>query len=522
MKKSIFIALFLIPFNVIAQQGQFNAQNAYEVGRDYSVSFEITDSTNMNQIATVQWFLSLTAGGDIVPGELEQQTNILHFVTNFPDPIYVSEFNNGNGNEVDFKFGNFALANEQIRIIVTYTDSSGTSQLIDNKWVNVNIISQPTISGPSDIQECCVDFVTYTASGYQNANVFDWSINSGGTIVLDNGTSIVVQPSLTSPISVDCQVSRQESVPDYNYGNSKNTTRSQVVTPPIQGIPISKGVEYLCLGDIYELFLDLDGFCGDIDEVIWTIPQGFEVQSIDDEVITIAPTQSMLYQSFDIKAQLRMAGGCLATTVTHNVTIFQNGTPPTPQGYITVTSDPVNIDPCKDYALFFDFVRTDGFQNGIITISPKVFIGVPHHIKGRTTIDVRVCYYNPCSDIEVCRTFVVNLPAPCPDHPRIANSSTPIAESQKHDVVGISNNEEILEVQKVRIFPNPTKGILHIDYPNEVPSRIRIMDMSGKVVLEKQKTQSNQVLNLQNLAQGLYVVEVFLMDEVVRKLIIVE
>ena len=381
---------------------------------------------------------------------------------------------------------------------------------------NVNIISQPTVSGPSDIQECCVEPVTYSVNGYQNANVFDWGV-SGGTVLLDNGASIVVQPSSTNPINVDCQVSRQESVPAYNYGNSKNTTRSQVVTPPIQG------VDYLCLGEVYEFFLDLGGFCGDIESIDWDIPQDFEVQSIDDEVITIAPTSSMLYQSFDIKAQLIMAGGCIATTAIHNVTIFQNGTPPTPQGYIAVTSDPVNIDSCDDYFLFFDFVQTDGFQNGTISISPQLFVGVPHHIKGKTTVDVRVCYYNPCSGTEACTTFVVDLPEPCPTHPRIANSSTPIAESQKHEVVDISNDEEILEVQ---IYPNPTKGILHISYPDEeilqTSSRIRIMDMSGKVVLERQKTQSNQVLDLKHLAQGLYVVEVFLNDEIVRKLIVVE
>jgi hypothetical protein len=378
---------------------------------------------------------------------------------------------------------------------------------------NVNIISQPTVSGPSDIQECCVEPVTYSVNGYQNANVFDWGV-SGGTVLLDNGASIVVQPSSTNPINVDCQVSRQESVPAYNYGNSKNTTRSQVVTPPIQG------VDYLCLGEVYEFFLDLGGFCGDIESIDWDIPQDFEVQSIDDEVITIAPTSSMLYQSFDIKAQLIMAGGC-TTTAIHNVTIFQNGTPPTPQGYIAVTSDPVNIDPCDDYFLFFDFVQTDGFQNGTISISPQLFVGVPHHIKGQTTVDMRVCYYNPCSDETACRTFVVDLPEPCPDHPRIGNPATSIT-SQKYEVSDIGEEENTSEIQEVQIFPNPTKGILNINYPNEVLSRIRIIDMDGKVVLEKQKTQSNQVLNLQDLAQGLYVVEVFLMDEVVRKLIIVE
>jgi|TARA_B110000285_G_C14790911_1_gene452998 hypothetical protein len=133
MKKSIFIALFLIPFSVIAQQGQFDTQNAYEVGQNYSVSFEITDSTNMNQITKIEWFFNGTIG-DIVPGELEQQTNTLVSVTNFFDPIYVSEFNGGNGNDIDFKFGNFALSSERIEIVISFTDSSGTSQFTEDEF----------------------------------------------------------------------------------------------------------------------------------------------------------------------------------------------------------------------------------------------------------------------------------------------------------------------------------------------------------------------------------------------------
>ena len=133
MKKSIFIALFLIPFSVIAQQGQFDTENAYEVGQDNSVSFEITDSTNMNQITKIEWFFNGTIG-DIVPGELEQQTNTLVSVTNFFDPIYVSEFNGGNGNDIDFKFGNFALSSERIEIVISFTDSSGTSQFTEDEF----------------------------------------------------------------------------------------------------------------------------------------------------------------------------------------------------------------------------------------------------------------------------------------------------------------------------------------------------------------------------------------------------
>ena len=87
----------------------------------------------MNQITKIEWFFNGTIG-DIVPGELEQQTNTLVSVTNFFDPIYVSEFNGGNGNDIDFKFGNFALSSERIEIVISFTDSSGTSQFTEDEF----------------------------------------------------------------------------------------------------------------------------------------------------------------------------------------------------------------------------------------------------------------------------------------------------------------------------------------------------------------------------------------------------
>jgi|GEM_PF-2698579 hypothetical protein len=56
MKKSIFIALFLIPFSVIAQQGQFIAQSACENHNkffktgNYETLQELTDTIYPNGI----------------------------------------------------------------------------------------------------------------------------------------------------------------------------------------------------------------------------------------------------------------------------------------------------------------------------------------------------------------------------------------------------------------------------------------------------------------------------------------
>jgi hypothetical protein len=147
--------------------------------------------------------------------------------------------------------------------------------------------------GPSDIKKCCTDPVIYTASGYQTANVFAWTV-TGGTVLSGNGTNTVtVQPSIDDPISVSCNVSRTQSIPAYNYSNSKSTTRSQVVTPPIEG------PKYPCLGDVNEFIINLDDFCGAIDHIVWDIPNGFEDVtngSLTNGVI-LQPIPAALYQT---------------------------------------------------------------------------------------------------------------------------------------------------------------------------------------------------------------------------------
>ena len=149
MKKSIFIALFLIPFSVIAQQGQFNNQNSYEVGIDYNTSYNITDSADIGVITKVRWTFGGTYGNTVL-GHIGQQTNDYLYEVTFSNPIHVSTFNSGS-NEIAFMFGDLALSSEKIEIEITYIDTSSamnTKQLIDDEWFIVNPpVSVPPISG---------------------------------------------------------------------------------------------------------------------------------------------------------------------------------------------------------------------------------------------------------------------------------------------------------------------------------------------------------------------------------------
>jgi membrane carboxypeptidase/penicillin-binding protein PbpC len=57
----------------------------------------------------------------------------------------------------------------------------------------------------------------------------------------------------------------------------------------------------------------------------------------------------------------------------------------------------------------------------------------------------------------------------------------------------------------LQIYPNPTKNIISIKYKSEI-EKIKIYDYLGKEVLPQ--TQNNNEINVENLAKGIYLIEV--------------
>ncbi|HNI44676.1 MAG TPA: lamin tail domain-containing protein, partial [Chitinophagales bacterium] len=75
------------------------------------------------------------------------------------------------------------------------------------------------------------------------------------------------------------------------------------------------------------------------------------------------------------------------------------------------------------------------------------------------------------------------------------------------------NNENALATNTInqptlRLYPNPTKDLLHILLPTAMPQKlpIQIIDMYGQVLLATEATQQHIVLATQQLPSGLYVV----------------
>jgi hypothetical protein len=65
---------------------------------------------------------------------------------------------------------------------------------------------------------------------------------------------------------------------------------------------------------------------------------------------------------------------------------------------------------------------------------------------------------------------------------------------------------EIGVESKIKVYPNPVHDVLQIQSGNETIESLKITDISGKIV--KEQFLNNETINVENLAQGLYILEV--------------
>lgn len=88
----------------------------------------------------------------------------------------------------------------------------------------------------------------------------------------------------------------------------------------------------------------------------------------------------------------------------------------------------------------------------------------------------------------------------------------------------ISNATDISDKEKLtlNIFPNPTKGIVHINAQRTIINSAKIYDISGKKLLEKESDNSNMTMDISFLKPGIYFINVttnsgYYMFKIIRK-----
>ena len=66
--------------------------------------------------------------------------------------------------------------------------------------------------------------------------------------------------------------------------------------------------------------------------------------------------------------------------------------------------------------------------------------------------------------------------------------------------------------QELKLYPNPVNSLLHIQTPNNIIlNKVTIIDLTGKKVLEQ--TQNTSQVNVEHLANGMYIIEAFSGEE---------
>jgi len=63
-----------------------------------------------------------------------------------------------------------------------------------------------------------------------------------------------------------------------------------------------------------------------------------------------------------------------------------------------------------------------------------------------------------------------------------------------------------IELVQVSVYPNPTNGILNIEFSDFIVQNITIVDITGKVIIEKAVTAQTENIDLSTFANGVYLI----------------
>ena len=72
-------------------------------------------------------------------------------------------------------------------------------------------------------------------------------------------------------------------------------------------------------------------------------------------------------------------------------------------------------------------------------------------------------------------------------------------------------NIEDVQSENINIYPNPSKGTIHIDYSKEVSiDEVSLLDITGKVVFLNKSIGPDMVIELDTISNGLYTISILL------------
>ena len=508
MKKIIFLCFSVVFTNFIWAQITVTAPPSVEVGLNNQFSFTFLPKSSeypsgSSSYKLTSWFIN----------DGSSNMNNSGFGSYSNNSQSLNTYGISQSQSISFPIrwednSNSLTSNISIVANVDYygVDANGNTYYTGNRIhpltysVNINRIFEPTISSPT-ILGCCSNNVSVQASNYGTANKFYWLI-SGATIISGQGSPIItVSPDpLQASVTVDCVVSRINGSIMYQKSKSNTipkTNRTASFTPNYSSTP---PYNYICKGS--GLQMNMPTQCG-ISSINWVAPN-CSISGQNTLTPTITPTSAIATgTSINIYADVSFIGGCTVITPSVSFKILDSTTAQTPQGYFTVTpSNGGSI--CTAEIFELSFVSTNGFNNGITTVSPNFLWGPGdelHYRDGRPTT-VTVSNKNLCNGVASSKSFTVYPPAPCTSSAKLTSKGKAVTSIKVEST-------EILATTLV-ITPNPTNGNIKAMLPDNYSGYYQIFDLNN-ILLQEAKFNNQTELQIelsQNLKSGVYVLKV--------------
>jgi hypothetical protein len=72
------------------------------------------------------------------------------------------------------------------------------------------------------------------------------------------------------------------------------------------------------------------------------------------------------------------------------------------------------------------------------------------------------------------------------------------------------------------IYPNPSRGLVNIDFENRATTRVKIYDANGKLIIERAMANSHNQLDISDQPKGVYFITINQNGNEISKKLILE
>jgi hypothetical protein len=349
----------------------------------------------------------------------------------------------------------------------TYTQSGNYSFVngCNTQLLNLTIAQNPIVTATNDTIVCRGNTITLFANGGNN---YVWSPTTG----LSNAN--ISNPILTAANTITYNVTVTNQ-------NGCSATESVLITVPL-GISATPVSDTICQGQ--STVLSASG----AQNYSWS--PNFMLNTATGSVVTANPIKTKIYTVTGTDIY-----GCTSTATS---TVF---VVPKPRVYLgpdirVCYRTPVQLDAGQNTVSYL--WNTGETTRIIIPINSGLYSVTITNVFGCTASDTVLVNFKKCYNI-----IAIPLRENSQGH------KNEISQSENHENnLGIINSNDVFN-----IYPNPSSGIVNIDFTNanETYSLI-IRNTLGQIIFEQKNLQEKSIISLEDYENGAYIFEIISKD----------